>query len=170
MNYSSVLKELTDCTKTWIDLASEIYGRKFVMPSVSIALSGAVAGRACYSRWMLKFNPDIYSRHQDDFSNRTVPHEIAHLIAYVLNAGKRPKPHGFEWQQVMIKLGVKDATRCHHYNIEGLARRRERPYIYSCSCAVHRLTSILHKRIQQGQTRTCNRCRMRVVFVREAAA
>ena len=159
----SVLQELTDTTRTWVELASEIYGRKFRMPSVSIELGGACAGKANYSRWLVKYNPEIYLRHKSDFENRTVPHEIAHLIAHTL-AGKRVKPHGWEWQNVMHKLGV-DAARCHNYNVEGISRHHPRPYVYSCNCREHKLTSILHNRIQKGNWRKCLACGTRISFV-----
>lgn len=161
----SILHELTDATKTWIELGSEIYGRKFRMPTVSIDLGGACAGKANYTRWMVKYNADLYLRHKVDFLNRTVPHEVAHLIAYSL-AGHRVKPHGWEWKNVMHKLGVADDSRTHNYNVEGLANRRARPYIYACRCKEHKLTSVLHNRIQAGNWRRCLKCGARVEFVR----
>ena len=163
-------QELIDCTKTWIDLAGEVYGREFRMPHVSIDLSGVCAGRACYANWTVKFNLELYRRNKDDFSNRTVPHEVAHLIAYTLNGGMRPKPHGYEWQSVMRKLGIKDITRCHSYDVAGLINRRPRPYVYACGCTEHHVTSNIHSKIQAGQERVCRKCRQRIKLVRTEAA
>ena len=159
----SATQELTDATKTWIDLASEIYGRRFIMPLISLNLKGAVAGQASASRWFVKYNFELYMQNKVDFINRTVPHEIAHLIANAI-AGRRVKPHGWEWRNVMVKLGVKDITRCHSYDLTGLTRGRSRPYIYTCGCREYPLTALLHSRLQKGSHRKCMRCGQRLTF------
>jgi len=158
----SATQELTDITKTWIDLASEIYGRRFIMPEISLNLKGACAGQASFSCWLVKYNFELYMQNKVDFINRTVPHEIAHLIARTVY-GMWIKSHGVEWQSVMRKFGI-EPKRCHSYDLTGIKKGRSRPYVYTCGCREYNITSLLHNRMQKGSHRKCLRCGGRLQF------
>ena len=153
--------ELVEATKTWTDLANEIFKHHFTPPQVLWDVRGAVAGKAWYSRWRVNYNLELYERNKDHFINNTVPHELAHLIARTLYPGCTA--HGHEWKSVMHRLGV-DSSRCHSYDTNGLVNRRARPYVYKCDCREHKLTHTLHRRIKMGQARKCNCCGAIVVF------
>lgn len=156
--------ELKEATTEWINKANQIFGRTFPMPMISLRLKGGTAGLAYSWEWMIKYNPEIYIRHKEDFKNRTVPHELAHLIVNTLYG--RVKSHGREWRSVMHKLGIKEVTRCHSYDVTGIKNTRSRPFVYACGCREFNMTKTLHRKMLMGQTRTCLKCRTRLTYKR----
>ena len=155
--------ELKESTSQWINKANQVFGRTFPMPMISLRLKGGTAGKAHYTQWSIKYNPEIYARHKEDFKKRTVPHELAHLIAFSIYG--RIKSHGREWRSVMHRLGV-DSSRCHSYDVEGIKATRSRPFVYSCGCTEFKLTRLIHNKILMGQVRRCLKCRNKVVYQR----
>jgi SprT protein len=81
---------------------------------------------------------------------------VAHVIAHQ-RFGPRIQPHGPEWRAIMQDLGA-DPSRCHNYDVSGLAQRRLAYFDYQCGCMTHRLSSIRHNRITRGQRYLCRRC------------
>jgi SprT protein len=132
------------------------------MPRVAVRfdLRGRSAG-------MVRFAPDkppevrynrlLLEENGADFLARTVPHEVAHVVARAL-FGAQIKPHGAEWKRVMYWLGA-DASRCHDYDVSRTQSRRLQRFPYRCACRRHWLTSIRHKRIIAGQTYYCQACK-----------
>lgn len=158
------LSELTAATRQVIEKANKLYGKNFPIPVVSLELSGVCAGYAYYKDWMVKYNPQLYINNKETFLNRTVPHEVAHLVARSLYG--MIKSHGREWKMVMRDLGVTDVARCHSYDISVVKHKRKvaRPYTYECRCKQWHLTLLIHRKICMGQTRSCPVCRMRVIY------
>lgn len=86
------------------------------------------AGRAIQYRLdgviknLLYFNQYYLINQTTEFVERTVPHEVAHLIIYEhQNRGLLPEDidsHGKEFQKVMISLGATDVSAKHNYNIK----------------------------------------------------
>lgn len=149
-------------------VANEYYGEEFPLPEVMYDLNGQVAGYASYKANRIRLNYDCLVNYSEDMINQTVPHEVAHLIAYrvfMLGRGIRIKPHGWEWRSVCGVLGI-PATRCHSYEVKP-ARKVARPYVYSCACREWPTTRCLHKRMERGHTYTCNDCRTQLRYERE---
>lgn len=171
-NYSrsEVLNELTQATQNWLDKANQIFNKSFQLPKISIDLRGRVAGYAIrsYSGNEVKFNAELYVQNKEDFINRTVPHELAHLIANALYP-YQIKSHGREWKQVMNRLGL-EAKRCHSYDTSTVSSGHARPYVYACKCKEHKITKLLHSKMSMGQTRTCRTCRVAIKFIRMEVA
>lgn len=122
-------------------------------------LRGRAAGQArCGSRgpWIIRYNPVLLRQNGERFIAETVPHEVAHLVAYHRH-GPRIRPHGAEWRAIMGQLGA-TPERCHQYDLSHIPRRTTRVFTYHCACAEHQLTSIRHRRILAGQTYLCRRC------------
>jgi SprT protein len=131
------------------------YGKSFPFPTVRYTLTGVVAGRAYYYQHKIDLNATLLAENQQDFINRTVPHEVAHLIAYRVY-GDKIRPHGKEWASVMQTFGL-EASRCHSYDVT--RSRRGKSYTYKCKCKTHQLSSIRHKRVCQGLAQyVCNKC------------
>jgi predicted SprT family Zn-dependent metalloprotease len=74
----------------------------------------------------------VSARHQlvRDEIDRTLRHELAHLLAQWRVGRRRIAPHGEEWRQACRDLGIADEARCHNlpFATETYARR----YIYRC--------------------------------------
>ncbi|MBX2867661.1 MAG: SprT-like domain-containing protein [Acidiferrobacterales bacterium] len=127
---------------------------------VTFDLKGRAAGmfRIKKGEKQLRFNPWIFSLHYDANLYDTVPHEVAHYVVNVLFGSSGIKPHGPEWQNVMIALGREPKTTC-DFPIDGVPTRQMRHFAYQCYCQDHKVSSIRHNRIQRGQTYYCRRCR-----------
>lgn len=129
-------------------------------PVVRFDLRGQAAGQAVWGRKqrpVLRFNLDIARRHREDFVERTVAHEVAHLVTAACHG--RTRPHGAEWRAVMAFLGIADATRCHDYALDESGVRRQRRWGYACACSQHELSTTRHNRIQAGDRQYhCRRC------------
>jgi predicted SprT family Zn-dependent metalloprotease len=61
---------------------------------------------------------------------RTLLHELAHLVAQHRAGKRRIAPHGVEWRKACSDLGISNEARCHDLPLP----RRELPrsYIYRC--------------------------------------
>lgn len=150
------------------------YKTSMSMPRVTYKVRGSTAGKADYSKWEVMLNAVLLMENIDDFIERTVPHELAHLGAFkvypeTLNRfadeagamfrmlrvrrGKLRMPkrevHGPRWQEVMRVLGVKDSSRTHTYDVSNSSRRKAR-YDYKCSgCGTAmKCGPKIHKQIQ----------------------
>lgn len=157
---NAVLARVSDL----LDKARTLYGDDipFVLNNVGVFfdLKGKVAGKACFGTNVeghkIRFNSYCLRHHFEDFMARTVPHEVAHLVARTITFNQC-KPHGKTWQKVMKAFGVKDITRCHNYNVR--PARRVRYYSYSCMCRGWKLSSIRHNRVRRGiQVYRCKKC------------
>jgi SprT protein len=94
----------------------------------------------------------------EDMINNTIPHEVAHVV--VRQTWPSAKGHGKEWKLMMYYLGL-EAERCHSYDTVAARQRQKapRPHVYYCNCdEPHRVTNILHRRMQQGRRYTCRKC------------
>lgn len=122
-------------------------------------LRGRTAGQAQYrprGPWVIRYNLDLLRENADAFIAETVPHEVAHLVAF-LRHGPRIRPHGAEWRAVMGEFGA-IAQRCHHYDLSRISARKTRVFPYHCACTNHELTSIRHHRVQAGRIYLCRHC------------
>jgi SprT protein len=86
------------------------------------------AGRADYREKLISLNPRLleYSIEID----RTLRHELAHILAQFRAGRRKISPHGVEWQQACIDLGIADEKRCH--NLPFPARTFAARFVYRC--------------------------------------
>lgn len=149
--------------------ATAKYGQTFVMPRVEFNQRGTTAGTAHYDKWMVKFNPVLLMENKDKFIQRTVPHELAHLITdkvypeahrpqvsanmMFARSFRRPKRevHGPRWQSVMRVLGA-DPSRCHTYDVSNARVKKSGSYDYECPrcLKVFTLGPKRHAKAQRG--------------------
>lgn len=87
------------------------------------------AGLACYAKFLVSLNPRLIAFGLAEV-DRTLRHELAHLLARARVGRRRIQPHGLEWQQACVDLGLTSEKRCHELP---LPRRRIRPrHLYRC--------------------------------------
>ena len=86
------------------------------------------AGRADYREKLISLNPRLleYSIEID----RTLRHELAHILAQFRAGRRKISPHGVEWQQACIDLGIANEKRCH--NLPFPARTLAARFVYRC--------------------------------------
>jgi len=159
-------------TEYWIHRARELTGtsaRRLPVPEVAFDLRGRSAGQAIFARRSrevrIRINAKLLASHPKEMLEETVPHEVAHVVIFRLY-GRKAKPHGDEWKALMRVFGV-DPAPCHTLPAEP-ARVLKR-FRYECACDTPAmLTSIRHKRAQQGTDYICRRCGKKLCFAAEA--
>jgi predicted SprT family Zn-dependent metalloprotease len=122
MNYES---EIITAVKETIALANskyaERYGKRIEMPKVEFSNKMTrAAGKARNSKHRCGYNTIVFSRpiielnDLNAFINRTIVHEVAHIVQFELgfNSG-----HNSSFYAIMTHLGVPNATRCHSYTV-----------------------------------------------------
>jgi SprT protein len=87
------------------------------------------AGHVDYRRKLISLNPRL---HEHGFSeiDRTLRHELAHLLAQFRAVRRRILPHGPDWRAACHDLGIGDEKRCHNlpFPMSEVVRR----FIYRC--------------------------------------
>ncbi|MCL2912440.1 SprT family zinc-dependent metalloprotease [Shewanella corallii] len=132
--------------------------RKFPRPAISFALRGKSAGTAHLQQNRLRFNPVLLKENPEAFLQEVVPHEIAHLLCFQLyGAGKAIKPHGKEWQAIMLQVFDLTPRASHSFDISSV---RGKTYAYQCQCGPVELSVRRHNKVQRGESRyLCRHCK-----------
>jgi SprT protein len=86
------------------------------------------AGRADYREKLISLNPHLIE-HPTEI-DRTLRHELAHILAQFRAGRRRIPPHGAEWRQACVDLGIADEKRCH--NLPFPARTYAALFVYRC--------------------------------------
>lgn len=86
------------------------------------------AGRADYRQKLISLNPRLFE-HPTEI-DRTLRHELAHILAQFRAGRRRIPPHGVEWRQACVDLGIADEKRCH--NLPFPARTYVARFVYRC--------------------------------------
>ena len=145
------------------------------LPKIDIEwnLKGTVAGMFCvrFARKYFSVNLELAKNNLEDYLKQTVPHEFSHYIVNAVaakNIYEKPKAHGQQWKNTMVRVFGLDPLRCHSYDTSQLTGRHEKPYIYKCLCQEHHMTKLLHRRMVAGQKRMCVCCKTTIYFDRMA--
>jgi predicted SprT family Zn-dependent metalloprotease len=86
------------------------------------------AGRADYRSKLILLNPQLV--HYPSEIDRTLRHELGHILAKFRAGRRRILPHGIEWRKACHDLGIADEKRCH--NLPFPVKQRARRYLYRC--------------------------------------
>lgn len=87
------------------------------------------AGLANYVHWTVSLNPRLVVFGMEEV-DRTLRHELAHLLARYRAGRRRIQPHGAEWRQACTDLGLDGEKRCHELPLP--RRRVARKVLYRC--------------------------------------
>jgi SprT protein len=122
--------------------------------NITYDLKGKTAGRASQRNIIqlgLEFNKEAIASNYDDMVKNTIPHEIAHLIAFV-----RPefgaKGHNKVWKKICIILGG-NGERCCSYGLT--STKNVRKFLYEVNGNEYTLGLTRHKRMLQGVVYVC---------------
>lgn len=88
----------------------------------------STAGYARYPGWSIELNPLL--RDFEGQVERTLKHELAHLIAYHRSGRRRIEPHGREWRQACVDLGIPGEKAQHRLPLP--RNEVERKLTYAC--------------------------------------
>lgn len=128
MNKLDIQKSIMERVQELYEFGCKTYNVPVTKIDVRFDIRGLCAGMAS-SAGYVRFNMFIAENNLSEFMNDTVPHEVAHMVAYGVSrrTGKRLQPHGYEWQAICRKLGG-NAKRCHSFQVE----EKVKPHRYVC--------------------------------------
>lgn len=89
----------------------------------------STAGTAFLAKAAITLNPRLREFGPEEIE-RTLRHELAHLLASHRAGKRRIPPHGAEWRQACAELGLRDEQRCHTLPLP--RRTLARPHLYRC--------------------------------------
>lgn len=113
----------------------------------------STAGTALASKSLITLNPRLREFGAEEV-DRTLRHELAHLLAHFRAGRRRISAHGPEWQQACRDLGLHDEKRCHTLP---LPRRQMKPrHFYRCPACHQELNRV---RPLRGKTACLACCR-----------
>ena len=142
----------------YITVVNKKFNREFTLPILVFRQLGKRAGCAWYIDNKIELNSDFcHNGHLEDMLNQTLPHEIAHIISYLIY-GRCGIGHNHHWRNVMRVLNVVP-RRCHAYSLVNVKTRTRGKYNYNCKCKTHVVGSTIHNRILLGTVYTCRTCR-----------
>jgi len=87
------------------------------------------AGRAHFSEKLISLNPRL-CEHGVGEIDRTLRHELAHLLAQLRAGRRRILPHGAEWRDACRDLGIGHEARCH--DLPFPAKSYAARFVYRC--------------------------------------
>ncbi|MEC4728764.1 SprT family zinc-dependent metalloprotease [Shewanella sp. D64] len=129
--------------------------QSFIRPEINFKLRGKSAGTAHLHQNLLRFNATLLAENQDTFFNEVIPHEICHLLAHQMYG--RVKPHGREWQALMIRVFKLSPSTTHSMDTQSVAGKH---FSYQCDCGPVSLSIRRHNKVVRGETQyRCRRCK-----------
>ena len=153
---TAVIKATDLCIKN----SERKFGQQFSLVTVDFDLWGKCAGmyQVRGSKRRIRFNPWIFSKYYDESISNTVVHEVAHYLVDCIWGIRHVKPHGKEWKNTMLALGVEPIVRG-NYDLTGVPQKIYQRFDYRCDCKVHHLTTLRHRKItEQGAIYRCQAC------------
>jgi len=159
-------RQVVAATTACILRAEQLFERDFLLPHIRFDLSGRIAGmyRLRHQQHEIRYNPYLFEKYFDDNLANTVPHEVAHYLVAEMYGWRNIRPHGTQWQAVMLRLGVAPQVTC-RYDLSDIPQRRQRRFSYVCNCTTHRLSTVRHNRVQGGTGKyLCRQCREPLVY------
>ena len=149
--------EINRLVKKYIDLAGEVYGRKFPAPTMDWKQRPTmVAGRAFLGAWKIWINIPVHQS-KPDMLEETVAHEVAHLIAF---DRFHDSGHGNSWKRVMRALGQTPDRTYRATSEQGLAGKNTKRHVYVCECGEElNVSTKRHNSIRQGRRVFHKTCR-----------
>lgn len=150
-----LLQQVQQTIQDCIEKAQQVLDCQFAIPNVHFNVRGKVAGKAYLQSWEIRLNPTLLLENQTEFLQQVIPHEIAHLITY--HQFGRVRPHGKEWQAVMIKVFKLNPETRHQFDVSSV---QGLTFEYRCQCQSHAISIRRHNKIIRQQTQYhCTRCK-----------
>lgn len=96
------------------------------------------AGFASFPAWRIELNPRL--QEFEGQVERTLKHELAHLVAFQRAGHTRIEPHGQEWRKACEDIGIPDERAHHHLPLPRNQVKRNFTYVcVSCALVVRRV-------------------------------
>lgn len=112
----------------------------------------STAGYAHYTQCRVELNPRL--REFEGQVERTLKHELAHLVAHHRAGRRRIEPHGAEWRAACADLGIPDERARHSLPLP--RNEVERKFIYICPQCRHTVRRARKFRSARACLSCCN--------------
>ncbi|MEK0449707.1 MAG: hypothetical protein RL088_1975 [Verrucomicrobiota bacterium] len=99
----------------------------------------STAGMAFPQKSLITLNPRLAQFGAEEI-DRTLRHELAHLLAYERAGRRRIAPHGPEWRKACRDLGLRDEKRTHDLPLP--TRTAAKRYFYKCPACGQELARV----------------------------
>lgn len=138
-----------------------------INPSVDFSVKGMTAAYAVFDTQVLDFNLPLAMRNQEVFTTDIVGHEFIHLLAYEVHDHTG---HAAPWKELMKEFGFKPEVK-YTFDVSGLSgvERKEKLYLYKCSCTTRFITREQHKNIGK-KIQQCPDCKGVAKCINDRAA
>jgi len=129
-----------------------------VSPTITYDLNSVrIAGQYSPKYNTIRLNKALLEQYKGVYIDNTFVHEFAHSVVDVLYP-YYTKPHGKEFKKVCRVLGIEGKARTNLYSDASFSKTKEL-FSYTCSCGYdHKVTKVIHNKIQRGQQRICTIC------------
>lgn len=109
------------CANVYAKLANQKFGCSIPIPvpiNFNLCDTDPKASGMAYRTIQIGVNMILFEDNLKEILNDTIPHEIAHLVQFLLfdEKGKVVQGHGAEWQEIMKKLG-KQPSKYHKLDV-----------------------------------------------------
>lgn len=148
--------ELANIKYGLYDLIDKSCINKDISIDFYVSTSGGDAGWASHyyegdkiKRLALRFNSFYIESHYDYMSKETIPHEIAHLLCYLMYP-KQNINHGQEWYDLCVGLGGNGAR--YHKMTNPIVKKKYIEYEYDVDGSIIYVSSKVHIKAQKSFT------------------
>lgn len=117
-------------------------------------------------KYLIRLHERVLDEYGFTYINDVLTHELAHAVQMELFS-KHVKPHGKEWRAILERLEDKpyEVKKRPKYTefLNTLPKKQLKHFTYKCKCTTHQLSSIRHKRAQNGAIYRCKYCKQKLV-------
>jgi SprT protein len=156
--------QVVELTLSYLEAAKQCFNKNFAPIPIVFDLQGKCAcmyQRSAQGR-RIRYNPYLMSKYFQHSLDQTVPHEVAHYVTDCMWPFRRVRPHGKEWRSVMEAFGVEPKVTG-NFDLTGIPVKQYQKFTYSCSCKIHQLSAIRHRRQSSGMADYyCRACKQRL--------
>jgi SprT protein len=143
------------------------FNKTLLCPELMFVQRGKIAASARLQTNVINVNPQLFVDNVQYFLDTIFAHELAHIFVHqcYTNKGraKRVKPHGIEWQRMMLEVFALPADVTHNLDVSKVKRKG---YMYACECGEVELSAIRHNRVQRGEQQyRCRKCHTTLVII-----
>ena len=134
------------------DRAVELSDERGINFDLTFNLKGRVAGQCNmgYGKW-IKLNPSMFKDNFDSMIGQTLPHEVAHLVAWKEYGDNG---HGAGWKRVMRMMGLQP-VRCHDYDLSNVLKNK----VY-CDCRTIPVSTRMYNIVKRNPSaKMCTLCK-----------
>ncbi len=137
-NGQAVKQVVKQTVEHYIAMAEKQHGREFAMPTIEYFHKGRKGGHATPSTWSVAFNAGLLEDNLQRYMERTIPHEVAHLVVYAMHGYIR-KNGKFEWHGEKFKAQMRafgcETTRCHSMDTSKVRQKTRKTTKHPVMCA-----------------------------------